>query len=214
MTSHPGRGYRMVAEAVTAGLAYAMLLWWLSVCALGSFRPGLLPFPYWPDLGWLRSDTSGTLAFAVTAVCLVSSEYLRLRRRAVGRAVVGRLLADRPVALLTVAVAEMVAVLSTGLVGYISTNAITHPETLLMRTTHLAPWPTEGTLRMLALVGCAASVAVLRYLLAGSPLVRPWRRLVAASFTGVPGEPSRDEVAGDGFAAVSPGSPCPRAAGR
>ena len=208
MTSPPARGNRLVAEAVTAGLAYATLLWWLSVCALGSFRPELLPFPYWPALSGLRSDTSGTLAFVVAAICLITSEYLRLRRRAAGPAVTSRRLADRPAALFTVAVAETVAVLGTGLVIYISANAITHPETLLIGTTHLTPWPTEGTLRILALIGCAASVAVLRYLLAGSPLGRAGRRPAAVS-AGVPGEPSRDEVAGDGFAAVSPGSSVP-----
>lgn len=209
MPSRPARGNRLVAEAVTAGLAYAAVLWWLSVCALGSFRPEMLPFPYWPQLSGLRSDTSGTLAFVVAAVCLIISEYLRLRRRAAGLAAPSRL-TDRPAALLTVAVAETVAVLSTGLVIYISANAITHPETLLIGTTHLAPWPTEGTLRVLALAGCAASVAVLRYLLAGSPLRRTGRGHAGSPATGVPGDSSRDEAAGNGFIAVTPGSAVPR----
>ncbi len=209
MIGHPTGESRLMAEAVTAGLAYAMLLWWLSVCALGSFRPELLPFPYWPQLSGLRSDTSGALAFVVAAICLITSEYLRLRRRAAGPSVASRRLADRPVALFTVAVAETVAVLGTGLVVYISANAITHPKTLLVATTHLVSWPTEGTLRMLGLIGCAASVAVLRYLLASSPLAQPGRRPVAVGRTGVSGGPSWDEAAGDGFIAVSPGSPIP-----
>jgi hypothetical protein len=198
MTGSPARRSRLMAEAVTAGLAYAMLLWWLSVCALGSFRPELLPFPYWPQLSGLRSDTSGALAFVVAAICLVASEYLRLRRRAASRpGVASRRLVNRPAALFTVAVAETVAVLGTGLVVYISTNAITHPETLLIGTTHLAPWPTEGTLRMLALFGCAASVAVLRYLLAGVPLRRSGRQPAPAA-------PSGREPSGGDFPAVLP----------
>jgi hypothetical protein len=196
MTSCPARASRLTAEAVTAGLAYAMTLWWLSVCALGSFRPEFMAFPYWPRLTGLRSDTSGTLAFVVAAVCLVTSEYLRLRRRAAGRAVTDRRLADRPCVLFTVAAAETVAVLATGLVVYISTNAVTHPQTLMIGATHLAPWPTEGTLRIMALIGCAASVAVLRYLLAGVPL-RPGRRPAPAT-------PSGREQYGSDFAAIPP----------
>ncbi len=209
MASPSAGASRLMAEAVTAGLAYAMLLWWLSVCALGSFRPELLPFPYWAQLSGLRSDTSGALAFVGAASCLITSEYLRLRRRVAGPAVASRRLADRSAALFTVAVAETVVVLGTGLVFYISANAITHPKTLLIATTHLVSWPTEGTLRMLALIGCAASVAALRYLLAGSPLGRPGRSPVAVGRRGVPGGPSRAEAAGDGFIAVSPGSSVP-----
>ena len=157
------------------------------MCALGSFRPELLPFPYWPQLSGLRSDTSGALAFVVAAICLITSEFPRLRRRAAGPPVASRRLADRPAALFTVAVAETVAVLGTGLVVYISANAITHLRTLLVATTHLVSSPTEGTLRMLGLIGCAASVAVLRYLLASSPLAQSGRRPVAVGRTGVPG---------------------------
>jgi hypothetical protein len=171
MRSRPAGANRLMAEAATAGLAYAMTLWWLSVCALASFRPEFLIFPYWPRLPALRSDTSGAIAFFVTAVCLVTSEYLRLRRRANGSAV-SRRAPESAQTLLTIAVAETVAVLATGLVVYISTNSVTHPETLMVGTTHLAPWPTEGTLRILALIGCACSIAALRYLLAGS-FIRP-----------------------------------------
>ena len=159
MTSRSsGTRGRLIVEAVTAGLAYAMTLWWLSVCALASFRPDLLSFPYWPHLAGLdaqqphltglRSDTSGALAFLVAAVCIVVSEYLRLRRKVNFPAPAGRRWPDSAPALLAVAVAEMVVVLATGLVVYISTNAITHPDTLLVGTSHLAPWPAEGTLRI------------------------------------------------------------------
>jgi hypothetical protein len=191
---------RLIVEAVAAGLAYAMTLWWLSVCALASFRPDLLSFPYWPHLAGLgaqqpqltglRSDTSGALAFLVAAVCIVVSEYLRLRRKVNLPAPAGRRWPDSAPALLAVAVAEMVVVLATGLVVYISTNAITHPDTLLVGTSHLAPWPAEGTLRILALIGCVASVAVLRYLLARSAIGR------AAATTAVP--PGERSSAGNG----------------
>lgn len=209
MSSRPTSSSRLMAEAVTAGLAYAMTLWWLSVCALASFRPEFLASPYWPKLTGLRSDTSGALAFFVAAACLITSEYLRLRRRVHGQAAAGRRSADSAPALFAVAVAETVVVLATGLVVYISTNAITHPETLFIGATHLAPWPTEGTLRILALIGCAGSVGVLRYLLAGSSIRHPGRRPAAAPPSAAPGEGTsgrtiRTERAGDGFGALLP----------
>ncbi len=197
MTTRPVRASRPLAEALTAGLAYAMTLLWLSVCALGVFRPNFTPIPYWPGVLGLRSDTAGALAFAVAAVCLVTSEYLRLRRRAADPAIGQRRLADHPPMLFVVAVAETVAVLSTGLVIYLSANAVAHPETLIVQATHLTPWPDEGTLRIIALAGCAVSVAVLRYLLAGIPLWRSiHRRETAAS--------SDREPSGAGFMTVPP----------
>jgi hypothetical protein len=54
-------------------------------------------------------------------------------------------------------------VLATGLVAYISLNAVTHPATLQLHATHLATWPTEGTLRVDALAASACAVAALRY---------------------------------------------------
>ena len=59
---------------------------------------------------------------------------------------------------------KMVAVLVTGLVIYLSVNTVTHPATLDIHATHLASWPTEGTLRVESLVLCACAVAVLRFL--------------------------------------------------
>jgi uncharacterized membrane protein (DUF485 family) len=168
--TRPARANRLMVEAAAAGLSYAMLLWWLGVCALASFRPRLLPSPYWPELSWLRSDTSGVLAFVLTAVGLVTSEYLRLSRRVSRPASTRDRLVDRPSVLLVVAAAETAALLSTGLVAYISVNAITHPQTLSIRAIHLAPWPTEGTLRIIALIACGASVMALRYLVAGGPI--------------------------------------------
>jgi hypothetical protein len=41
---------------------------------------------------------------------------------------------------------------------------VTHYSTLRIELTHLLPWPSEGTVRVLALAICAASVAVTRYL--------------------------------------------------
>ena len=204
MTSRSsGTSGRLLVEAVAVGLAYAMTLLWLGVCALASFRPDFLSYPYWPRLPGLRSDTSAALAFFTAAVCLVVSEYLRLRRRGAAPAV--RQAPNSPAALLAVAVAEMVAVLSTGLVIYISTNAITHPETLMVVTTHLAPWPTEGTLRVLALIACACSVAVLRYLLAGSTIWRGGRRpAVTSSGECTCGGGAHHEPAGDGSADMLP----------
>jgi hypothetical protein len=170
-----GRPMRWLAvEALTAGLAYGAGLCWVSVCLVASFRPDGLSAPYWWDLPGLRTDTSGIIAFFILAVCLAASEYLRLRRRQ-----------DAPVTLgpawaawaggtawpLALAISETVALLATGLAGYLSVNAVTHPWTLGIHATHLAAWPTEGTLRVAALLLCVGSVTVLRYLWA-EPMAR------------------------------------------
>ena len=49
-----------------------------------------------------------------------------------------------------------------GLVVYLSVNALTHPATLAIEATHFATWPTEGTLRVLALAATALAAAWLR----------------------------------------------------
>jgi hypothetical protein len=167
----------LAVEALTAGLAYGAGLCWVSVCLLGSFRPEGLGAPYWSGLPGLRTDTSGIMAFFVVAVCLAASEYLRLRRRRdapaqPGPAQAGLALAGGPAKPLALAVSETVALLATGLAGYLSVNAVTHPWSLAIHATHLAPWPTEGTLRVAALLLCVGSVTVLRYLWAG-PDTRP-----------------------------------------
>jgi hypothetical protein len=153
------RRRRLTTEAVTVGLAFAAVLGWGSTALVGSFRGQDLAEHYWQPIP-LRTDTSGFIAFLVAAICLATSEYLRLRRRR--QAVPGRP-AD-PRATMALAVAETVAVLATGLFVYLSFNAITHPETLLLHVTHLLPWPAEGTVRVEALLLCTWSIAAWRYL--------------------------------------------------
>jgi TRAP-type C4-dicarboxylate transport system permease small subunit len=72
----------------------------------------------------------------------------------------------RAIRSVTQAVSETTVVLSTGLVLYLSVNAVTHPATLGLQATHFAPWPTERALRVTALLLCICSVTILRYLLA------------------------------------------------
>jgi hypothetical protein len=150
---------RLAAEAVTLGLAFAGLLCWASTALVGSFRDQDLPLRYWQPIP-LHTDTSGFIAFLVAAVCLVTSGYLRLSRRR--EAVSGP--PPGPPAMLVLAVAETVAVLATGLFGYLSFNALMHPATLQLHITHLLPWPAEGTVRVEALLLCACSIAAWRYL--------------------------------------------------
>lgn len=175
MTGAPPSGAkrrRAVAEAITAGLAFGSILWWMSTCIVGSFRPQQLAEPFWSGFPWLRTDTSGFAAFVVAAVCLATTRYLRLWRQ--------RASADAPAnpataglaagvvgstaGIITLAVSEAVAVMATGLASYLSLNQVTHPSTLQIQATHLLSWPTEGTLRMVALLLCVCSVSVIRYL--------------------------------------------------
>jgi hypothetical protein len=158
----------LAIEAVTFGLAYSAGLWWGSVCLLASFRPNDLSAPYWAGLPELRADTSGAVTFFAFAVFFCCSEFLRLRR---GRPRVAARGGGAPfrgaVAAAALAVAETVAVLATSLVIYLSVNAVTHPVTLDRQATHFSTWPTEGTLRMIALVLCVFSVSALRFLVVG-----------------------------------------------
>jgi hypothetical protein len=154
------------AEAVAAGLAFSSLLCWATTALVASFRPQGLPAPYWQALPWLRTDTLGVLAFLVAAVSLPVSEYLRLRRRRTAAAAPAESSADGP--LVALAVSETVAVLATGVVGYLSVNAVTHPYTLLIQVTHLLPWPSEGTLRVAGLILCFVAVTSVRYLRSAS----------------------------------------------
>jgi hypothetical protein len=159
----PPRGTtrRLAVEAALAGLAYGSVLCWLSTCVVGSFRPGYLANPYWPTIPALRTDTCGIAAFAVAAASLGVSEFLRLRRKRAGGTISQRVTADREAMwLAALAMAETLLVLSTFLVAYLSVNAVTHPATLALRATHLVPWPTEGTLRVIALAACACSMGV------------------------------------------------------
>jgi hypothetical protein len=191
MPDRPGGAGWLTVEAAAAGLAFGSLLEWASTALVGSFRPLDLADPYWSGVPWLRTDTSGFAAFIVAAVCLLTSEYLRLRRRRSAASVgavpqaasaggvpptapgavppVASAGAAPPTApggavLLAMAAAETVAVLATGLFGYLSVNTVTHPATQQLQATHLLSWPTEGTLRVAALLLCIVSFGMVRYL--------------------------------------------------
>jgi hypothetical protein len=166
MPDRPVAGAWLAVEAAAAGLAFGSLLEWASTALVGSFRPQDLADPYWRGVPWLRTDTSGFVAFIVAAICVLSSEYLRLRRR---RRAASAGPAPSPAssgegALLAMAAAETVAVLATGLFGYLSVNAVTHHYTLQIQATHLLSWPTEGTLRVAALLLGIVSFGMIRYL--------------------------------------------------
>ena len=157
------------------------MLCWASTCLVAIFGGASLASPYWPVLPWLRTDTTGVITFALAAVSLVVSKYLRLRRSGVGA------IAQNPVnwsasVHVVQAVAETAAVLATGIVAYLSLNVVTHSVTLRLQLTHLWPWPSEGTVRVIALGICIASVAVTRYLRsAASPAPVTSGRLATAS---------------------------------
>jgi hypothetical protein len=95
----------------------------------------------------------------------VLSRYLQLRRRGEAPAKpVAEPVARSAGVSLVQAVAETAAVLGTALVIYLSLNAVTHPVTLRLQLTHLWPWPSEGTVRVIGLGICLAAVATSRYL--------------------------------------------------
>jgi hypothetical protein len=159
---------RLAVEAAAFGLGYASVLCWAGTCLVATFGGAPLASPYWPVLPWLRTDTTGVAAFALAAVSLTVSKYLRLRRLRGGTA-------PRPEAgqrsagvLAVQAVAETAALLTTGLVVYLSVNVVTHSVTLRLQLTHLLPWPSEGTVRVIALGICVLSVAIARYLRASA----------------------------------------------
>jgi hypothetical protein len=151
---------RLIVESAAFGLGYTAVLIWSGAALVASLSGGEAK-PYWPAIPHLRTDTTGVLAFAVAAVSLAVSKYLQLRRRSDAPAEP----VARPAGVLAVqAAAETAAVLGTGLVAYLSLNAVTHPVTLGIQLTHLWPWPSEGTVRVIALAVCLASVATSRYL--------------------------------------------------
>ena len=161
---HPARPSAL--ESVSTGLAYASGLCWASTCLTAAFHPYLLADPFWDGLPSLRTDTLGIVAFAVACVTLPVSEFLRLRRPAAVLPV------DAPaIRSAAVALARSTSWLAAAMVAYLTLNAVTHPETLALQATHLAPWPTEALLRVMALVACAVAAAVQRHL--SAPPTRP-----------------------------------------
>jgi hypothetical protein len=158
-TRSRGTSKRLV-ESAAFGLGYTSVLVWIGSALVGSFgASGAVP--YWPTLPHLRTDTAGALAFVVAAATLSISRYLQLRRRSS----VTLRSADRPAGVYAVqAVAETATVLCTGVVIYLSLNAVTHPWTLRIHLTHLLSWPSEGTVRVIALGICLVATAVRRYL--------------------------------------------------
>ena len=156
-----------MVESVAFGLGYTCVLIWAGSALVASFTGGESN-PYWPAIPSLRTDTAGVIAFAVAIVSLVLSKYLQLRRCDDAPAAP---LARTAGVSLAQAVAETAAFLGTGLVGYLSLNAVTHPFTLRLQLTHLWPWPSEGTVRVIGLGICLAAVATTRYLraTAGAP---------------------------------------------
>ena len=148
---------------MTLGLGYSAVLVWIGSAFVGSFGDFYGAYPYWPAIPHLRTDTAGFLAFAIAIVCLVVSRYLQLGRR--NGAPAEPVARPRPARVLAVqAVADVAVFLGTALVVYLSVNAATHPWTLPIQLTHLLPWPSEGTVRVLALAICLVAVATRRYL--------------------------------------------------
>jgi hypothetical protein len=165
MTSWRGRD---LVESVATALAVASALVWFGASLVGSFRPDALARPYWS--GGPRTDTSGVVALVVLGCSVAASEILRLwrrRSRASGKGVRGVPVSSAMLVWTGVAAAGLVVGIV--LVLYLSVNAVTHPATLGLQATHLTTWPTESTLRMLALAVAALSSGWLRFVSVHSP---------------------------------------------
>jgi len=155
------QAFRRYLEGAVTGLAYASALAALSVFAVGSFRTQGLFTPYWGRIASLRTDTFGFGCYVVATLAFGYSEFLRLSRIVRHRSTAA--IPDvGPIALLVSAASRALVVAASVLVVYLSVNAVTHPQTLALPATHLLSWPTEGTLRAIALVVTALAVAVAR----------------------------------------------------
>jgi hypothetical protein len=164
-TTVPARPHvrlRRRAEGAATGLAYACALVVVGAFVVASFRPEELGVPYWERLRWLRTDTLGVICFFVATLAYAASEYLRLSRGGERRSGTTDAAPPDAVHLAITVVALACAAAGTALVVYLSVNAATHPETLLFPATHLLPWPSEGTLRAVALIVVAGAVATAR----------------------------------------------------
>ena len=154
---------RLVVESVALGLGYAAVLIFGGAALVAAFSNNE-SLPYWALIPALRTDTSGILAFAVALVSLSVGRYLELRRRGDRGDAPVRPVSRSARVHAVQAVAEAALVLATGLVIYLSLNAVTHPWTLQVQLTHLASRPTEGTVRVIGLAICLAAVATRHYL--------------------------------------------------
>ena len=161
-------------ESAAFGLGYTAVLIWIGSALVASFTADEA-FPYWPAIPHLRTDTSGVISFGVAIVTLAISRYLQLIRRGSASARPAAQPASRPAGVHAIqAIAETAAFLSTAMVIYLSFNAFTHPETMRLQLTHLWPWPSEGTVRVIGLGICLVAVATSRYLRAtASALAQP-----------------------------------------
>jgi hypothetical protein len=188
---------RLVVESVTLGLGYAAVLIWIGSAFVGSFGDFNDAYPYWPAIPHLRTDTAGFLAFAVAIVTLVVSRYLQLGRR--NGAPAERVpVARAPRVLAVQAVADVALVLATALVIYLSVNGAMHPWTLPIQLSHLLPWPSEGTVRVISLGICLVAAAVRRYLRATATRPSEAQTVPEASAPGTPvpgsaGAPRREQ---------------------
>jgi len=152
-----------VVESVALGLGYAAGLVFGGTALVAAFSNNEAD-PYWAIIPALRTDTSGVIAFMVALVSLPVSRYLELRRRGDRGDTPARPVSRSAGVHAVQAAAEAGLVLATGLVVYLSLNAVVHPWTLQLQLTHLWPWPSEGTVRVIGLAVCLAAVATRHYL--------------------------------------------------
>jgi hypothetical protein len=167
------RGNRkLLIESAAFGLGYTAVLIWFGSAMVASFTADEAE-PYWSAIPHLRTDTSGVISFAIAVVTLAVSRYLQLGRRNGALAQPAAQTVVRPGGVLALqAMAETAAFLATCMVVYLSFNSWTHPATLYLQLTHLWPWPSEGTVRVIGLGVCLVCVAASRYLraTAGRPI--------------------------------------------